>query len=199
MRNKAFTFDAFRGQRGYRRRTMAPIVPARIEPRGSRTAAMTDAPSPLEMIRANADMVLAVARDEFGQGVGYDEAGVRWLNGYIQALVDQGGVEASEDLCDRLGSFLGTCIIETYGGSWRDTEYGWAVVVKDDFAVFPFNKTLKHLTEGAGDSLLGLFTGIPAIMDYAGASPDGDPQSTSASASRGGSIMSKLGSLFRRR
>lgn len=176
---------------------------ARTDPRGSRTAAMTEDLSPLEMIRANADMVLAVARDEFGQDVGYDEAGVRWLNGYIQALVDQGGVEASEDLCDRLGSFLGTCIIETYGGNWRDTEYGWAVVVKDDFAVFPFNKTLKHLTDGEGDSVLGLFTSIPAMMDHAAASADGDASASTAPSgtgdARSGSFMSKLGSLFRRR
>ena len=194
MRNKPFTFDTTRVQRGYRRRTLAPIVTAHSDPRGSRTDAMTEAPTPLEMIRANADMVLAVARDEFGQDVGYDAAGVRWLNGYIQALVDQGGVEASEDLCDRLGSFLGTCIIETYGGGWRDTEYGWAVVIKDDFAVFPFNKTLKHLTEGEGDSVLGLFTSIPAMMDHATAAPGGASEGRAA-----GSFMSKLGGLFRRR
>lgn len=194
MRNKPFTFDTARVQCGYRGRIPAPIVTARTDPRGSRTAAMTEAPTPLEMIRANAEMVLAVARDEFGQDVGYDEAGVRWLNGYIQALVDQGGVEASEDLCDRLGSYLGTCIIETYGGNWRDTEYGWAVVVKDDFAVFPFNKTLKHLTEGEGDSVLSLFTSIPAMLDHAAAAPD-----TATEARPAGTIMSKLGGLFRRR
>ena len=158
---------------------------------------MTEDLSPLEMIRANAEMVLAVARNDVGRDIGYDEAGVRWLNGYIQALVDQGGVEASEELCDRLGSFLGTCIVETYGGAWQDTEYGWAVVMAGDLAVFPFNKTLKHLTEGEGDSVLGLFTSIPAMIDYAGSTPDTRPEAATEGGSR--SFMSRIANLFRRR
>lgn len=173
---------------------------------------MTQDLSPEEMIRANAEMVLAVARNDLGQDIGFDERGARWLDRYIQSLVDQGGVEASEDLCDRLGSFLGTCIIETHGGTWQDTEYGWAVVIKDDFAVFPFNKTLKHLTEGEGESVLGLFISIPAMLGYAASSPEPaaaaattqeppaapiDPTEPADGKPR--SIMSKLGSLFRRR
>lgn len=164
---------------------------------------MTENLSPEEMIRANAEMVLAVARDDFGQNVGFDAAGVRWLNGYIQRLVDQGGVEASEELCDRLGSFLGTCIIETHGGTWQDTEHGWAVVLDQNLAVFPFNKTLKHLTEGEGDSVLGLYTSIPAMIGYAGSSPDAGPDAAAERDERveGGSksLISKLGGLFRRR
>ncbi len=178
---------------------------------------MTESLTPEEMIRANAEMVLAVARDDFGQDIGFDRPGVQWLDGYIQALVDQGNVEASEELCDQLGSFLGTCIIETYGGSWQDTEYGWAVVIKDDFAVFPFNKTLKHLTEGEGDSVLALFTGIPAMLGYAEQGPgaeqpeaEAEPIVTAPAAveppapaqpaeTKPGSVMNKLGSLFRRR
>ncbi len=167
---------------------------------------MTQDLSPEEMIRANAEMVLGVARGDFGQDIGFDAPGVRWLDSYIQALVEEGGVEASEDLCDRLGSFLGTCIIETYGGHWQDTEYGWAVVIKDDFAVFPFNKTLKHLTEGADESVLGLFTSIPAMLDHAAEAPDVAAQAADtasetvrSSDDRSGSVISRLGSLFRRR
>lgn len=155
---------------------------------------MTDALTPEEMIRANAEMVLSVARNDFGQDIGFDAAGVRWLDTYIQRLHDEGGVEASEELCDRLGSFLGTCVIETYGGTWQDTEYGWAVVVKDDFAVFPFNKALKHLTEGAGDSVHGLYASIPAMIGYAAGTPDAAPADQKSR-----SVMSRLGSLFRRR
>jgi hypothetical protein len=136
--------------------------------------------SPQEMIRANAEMVLAVARKEFDPHIGFDAAGVRWLDGYIQGLVEKGDVEATEELCDNLGSYLGTCIIETYGGTWQDTEHGWAVVLDGDLAVFPFNKTLKHLTEGAGDSVLGLFNSIPALMGHVSAPepPAAPPEET---------------------
>lgn len=168
---------------------------------------MSESLSPEEMIRANAEMVLAVARKEYDPHIGFDAAGVRWLNGYIQGLVDQGGVEATEELCDNLGSFLGTCIIETYGGTWQDTEHGWAVVMAGDLAVFPFNKTLKHLTEGADDSVLGLFNSIPALISHASGTGDAaaaglieavaEPAAPSVENSR--SFMSKIGGLFRRR
>ena len=100
-------------------------------------------------------------------------------------------------------------------GQWQDTEYGWAVVIKDDFAVFPFNKVLKHLTEGDGDSVLGLFTSIPAMLGHANpttstepivperkasAPPPAEPPAPAEPAEiKRASVMSKLGSLFRRR
>ncbi|HWV81793.1 MAG TPA: hypothetical protein VNZ50_10215 [Hyphomicrobiaceae bacterium] len=168
---------------------------------------MNESLSPQEMIRANAEMVLAVARKEYDPHIGFDAAGVRWLDGYIQSLVDQGNVEATEELCDNLGSYLGTCIIETYGGTWQDTEHGWAVVMANDLAVFPFNKTLKHLTEGADDSVLGLFKSIPALMSHTSGTGDAvaagvveavvDTAERSAESSK--SFMSRIGGLFRRR
>lgn len=154
---------------------------------------MSENLSPQEMIRANADLVLSVARKDYDPLVGFDAAGVRWLDGYIQGLVEQGNVDTSETLCDNLGSYLGICIIETHGGTWQDTEHGWAVVMDGDLAVFPFNKVLKHLTEGASDSVLSFFNGIPALIAHsreAGSYPtpaaDG-PQT----------FISKLGRLFR--
>lgn len=127
---------------------------------------MSENLSPEEMIRANAEMVLSVARREYDPDIGFDAAGVRWLDGYIQGLVEKGNVDASEELCDNLGSFLGTCLIATYGGTWQDTEHGWAVVMDGDLAVFPFNKVLKHLTEGSGDSVLSLFNTVPALLGH---------------------------------
>jgi hypothetical protein len=149
--------------------------------------------SPQEMIRANADLVLSVARKDYDPHIGFDAAGVRWLDGYIQRLVDQGGVEASETLCDNLGSFLGTCIIETFGGTWQDTEHGWAVVLDGDLAVFPFNKVLKHLTEGAGDSVLSLFNGIPPLIGHAKEAAGHRAPAEDAPQT----FISKLGRLFR--
>jgi hypothetical protein len=164
---------------------------------------MSENLSPQEMIRANAEMVLAVARNEFQQDIGFDAAGVRWLDGYIQGLVDKGEVDTSETLCDNLGSFLGTCIIESYGGTWQDTEHGWAVVLDSDLAVFPFNKVLKHLTDGAGDSVLGLFNSIPALIAHTSGKVDataaGIIEPAEAPEGNTKSIMSKIGGLFRRR
>jgi hypothetical protein len=164
---------------------------------------MSENLSPQEMIRANAEMVLAVARKEYDPHIGFDAAGVRWLDGYIQGLVDQGSADTAETLCDNLGSYLGTCIIETYGGTWQDTEHGWAVVMADDLAVFPFNKTLKHLTEGAGESVLGLFNSIPALISHASGTGDavaaGVIETADPSVEGSRSLMNRIGGLFRRR
>jgi hypothetical protein len=158
---------------------------------------MSENLSPHDMIRANADLVLAVAREDYGQSFGFDAEGVRWLDGYLQRLHEQGGVDDTETLCDRLGSYLGTCIIETYGGAWQETEHGWAVVLDGDLAVFPFNKTLKHLTEGAADSILSLFNSIPALIAHT--EDTGSEAAPAEVESSPKSLIGRIGGLFRRR
>ncbi len=156
---------------------------------------MNQSLSPEEMINANAYLVVAAAQEELGRDVGFDVEGVRWLDSYIQRLHDQGGVDDPEALCDRLGSFFGECIIQAFGGAWQETEHGWAVVLDRDLAVYPFNKALKHLTEGADDSVLGLFNTIPALIAHTS-----DREASSSAGDDGSrSIMSKIGGLFRRR
>jgi hypothetical protein len=157
---------------------------------------MTEDPSPLEMIRANADLVLREARENLGQDVGYDEAGVRWLDGFIQRRHDSGAVgDDPSGLTNTLGSFLGECIAQTYNGHWQETEHGWAVIVDGDLAVFPFNKVHKHLVGGAADSVLSLYTGVPALIAHTTASDT----SVAATTEPPKSIVGKLSRLFRRR
>jgi len=154
---------------------------------------MNESLSPLEMINANAYLVVAAAQDDLGRDVGFDADGVRWLDGFIQRLHDQGGVDDPEALSDRLGSFLGECIAQAYGGTWQETEHGWAVIVDGDLAVFPFNKVHKHLVDGAEDSVLSLFNGVPALAAHSAAADAG------ASDAQVPSLLGKIGDLFRRR
>lgn len=206
MRHNQFTFGAIAARRGYRRRAVPSIVAARtdprtprfVEPRGARATVMTENPSPQEMIRANAEMVLAAARDDLGQDIGYDADGVRWLDGFIQRRHDGGGVgDDPSGLTNTLGSFLGECIVRSYNGRWQETEHGWAVVVDGDLAVFPFNKVHKHLVDGAADSVLSLFNGVPALIAHT-TTAGPDPIAPTATEPPK-SIVGKLGSLFRRR
>jgi hypothetical protein len=115
-------------------------------------------------IVANAELVRKTARDQLGVEVGFDEAGVRWLDGFInrQRL---GGTEALKaKLPNTLGSFLGECVRHTYGGEWQQHEAGWVVKVSVRLSVFPFNKVHKQLANEDGDSVLGLFTAIPSLL-----------------------------------
>jgi len=153
---------------------------------------MSDNLSPLEMISANAYLVVAAAQDELGRDVGFDADGVRWLDTYIQRLHDQGGVDEPEALCDRLGSYLGECVVQAFGGTWQEMEHGWAVIVDGDLAVFPFNKSLKHLLDGAGDSVLSMFNSIPALIAHARrerAAASGDAAGPNARPGKGGRIF----------
>jgi hypothetical protein len=159
---------------------------------------MTENPSPQEMIRANAEMVLASARDDLGHDIGYDAEGVRWLDGFIQRRHDGGGVgDDPSGLTNTLGSFLGECIVRSYNGRWQETEHGWAVIVDGNLAVFPFNKVHKHLVEGAVDSVLSLFKGVPALIVHT--TTDGTDAAAPASIEAPKSIVGKLTGLFRRR
>ena len=158
---------------------------------------MTEDLSPLEMIRANADLVLREARENLDQDIGYDEAGVRWLDGYIQRRHDSGAVgDDPSGLTNTLGSFLGECIAQSYNGRWQETEHGWAVIVDGDLAVFPFNKVHKHLVDGAADSVLSLYTGVPALIAHTSAGSD-KPDAAPTEPPK--SIVGKLSSFFRRR
>jgi hypothetical protein len=159
------------------------------------------------MIRANAEFVVREARENLDQDIGYDEAGVRWLDGFIQGRHDSGGVgDDPSGLVNTLGAFLGECIAKAYGGRWQETEHGWAVVVDGDLAVFPFNKVHKHLVDGAADSVLSLYRSVPTLIAHTkaeatagGEPPVPDPAPAPPSGEPPKSIVGKLGSLFRRR
>lgn len=153
---------------------------------------MPEEPSPLEMIRANAEFVLNEARGNLGQDIGFDADGVRWLDGFIQRQHDGGAIDDPSGLVNTLGSFLGECIVQTYGGAWQETEHGWAVVVGDNFEVYPFNKVHKHLTEGAGDSVLSLFNGVPVLLAHT-------KMKAASPKEAAPSLIGRIGSLFRRR
>lgn len=121
------------------------------------------------MIRSNAALTLQVARDELGEDIGYDRPGVVWLDGFIERRHAADPDAAAGRLVDTLGSYFGTCLAESFAGTWVSSEYGWAVQFEGSVAAHPFAKVAKQLTNGkaAGDSVLGLFDTIPALVKVA--------------------------------
>ena len=81
---------------------------------------MPDISDDVENITKNAQLVLAMARDKLGQDISFDEGGVRWLDGFIQRQHEQGDPAIRGRLVSTLGSFLGECIVQCYGGEWRE-------------------------------------------------------------------------------
>ncbi len=112
-----------------------------------------------EHLRSNAELVIAFARDQFGQGLAYDEQAIRWLDGYIQRQHEAGDPNDRDSLVSTLGSFLGECIIRSFGGKWAMVDGSWCVQFDEKNAAFPFAKVAKQLENGSGDSVLSFFTG----------------------------------------
>jgi hypothetical protein len=121
-------------------------------------------PSAIAAIRANAAMVVAIARDQLGQELSFDEQAVRWLDGYIQRQHEAGDPTSRDGLVNTLGSFLGECIIRSFGGEWAYVDGSWCVRFDAKNAVFPFAKVAKQLENGSADSVLSFFTIIPMVF-----------------------------------
>jgi hypothetical protein len=117
-------------------------------------------------IHANAELVRDIAHKLTGAPVAYDVAGVRWLDAFID-----GQRTASDEVKGRLpqtlGSFLGECLRQTYGGQWLfDAESGnWMVRLNQRLSVYPFNKVRKQLAGEDGESVAALFDAVPALMN----------------------------------
>ena len=117
-------------------------------------------------IRSNAELVRSVARETLGVSADYDEAGVRWLDQYIDGQREAASQELKERLPSTLGSYLGECVRLTYGGQWvQDPEQGWSVKINEKLSVYPFNKVRKQLASAEGESVLGFFKAIAALRD----------------------------------
>jgi hypothetical protein len=125
---------------------------------------MTDESEVLAAIRKNAELVISVAQSELGKAIAYDEAGVEWLDGFIQRQHEQGNSQTRNGLVQTLGSYLGECIVRTFGGEWTIVDDTWAIRFDDQNAAFPFAKVAKQLENGVDDSVLSFFRTIPIVF-----------------------------------
>lgn len=138
---------------------------------------MSDDDEVIKRIRANSARVLSMAKD-LGASVGFDQGGVEWLDGFIQRQHEQGNAEIRDNLTQVLGSFLGECIVRSFGGAWAKVNGSWAVRFDDRNWAYPFTKVSKHLNNGAeaGDSVLGFYASIRTLFKQSvGAAPPDPP------------------------
>jgi hypothetical protein len=117
----------------------------------------------LEAIKANAALVLKTFEQ---QNLAYDEASVKWLDGYIERNRLDWDETGAEKLVSILGSFLGECIRLNFGGEWQMTENGLAVAFFDGNAAFPFNKIRKQIHNGSEDSIASFYSSIPILFKH---------------------------------
>jgi hypothetical protein len=96
----------------------------------------------------------------------YDEAGVRWLDGYI----DRARLRPTDDrwkgAIQVIGAFLGECTIRSLGGHWAMYGSMPGIAQEKKGFVFPHNKVVKQFRYGkeGGDSILGFYE-MNKVMD----------------------------------
>jgi hypothetical protein len=93
-----------------------------------------------DKLRANADLVVHTIRDGFDAELTFDRAGVDWIDGYINDLRGVLAADRRSAVVDRLASFVGECIIRTYGGIWVEQDGWWGVRVSERVWACPFAK-----------------------------------------------------------
>lgn len=103
---------------------------------------------------------------------GYDLQSVAWLDGYIERQRARAEITAKvvDGLVNTLGSYLGECIIHSYGGYWENEEGHWRVSFDDQNAAYPFAKVAKQFQNGSEDSIRSFFETIPLVFARPGQS-----------------------------
>ncbi|HKF20297.1 MAG TPA: hypothetical protein VKE93_01935 [Candidatus Angelobacter sp.] len=123
-----------------------------------------------EAIHANARLVIDQLGplSELGERFGYNRESVEWVEGFIERQRVRPDVRAADKarMVQVLGSFLGECIVHTYGGEWRERDGSWGVFFDPSNAAFPFSKVGKQFDNGAesGDSILSFFDAVGIVI-----------------------------------
>jgi len=96
----------------------------------------------------------------------YDAESVKFIEGFIERSKSSFDKEGSKGLINSLGSFIGQCIIENYGGQWQvDSETGSVAVVFDNNnKAYPFVKVGKQFDNGLEDSVYSFYSVIPTVF-----------------------------------
>ena len=102
-----------------------------------------------------------------GVELGYDDASVEWVDGFIERQRVRFQGDQANGLVNVIGAFVGECVIANYGGNWRADEDGaWGVYFDNDNAAFPFAKVRKQFDNGreGGDSVHSFYSTIPYLF-----------------------------------
>lgn len=113
------------------------------------------------LIRENAALTIRTLGHCCPIDFGLNAESVAWVEGWIEhqrARPDFDGPLA-ERLTDVLGSFLGECMIEAYGGRWELIDGRWGLRLPHGSAAFPFTKVRKQLDMGleGGESIASFY------------------------------------------
>ncbi|MGE3302606.1 MAG: hypothetical protein AB7M12_05780 [Hyphomonadaceae bacterium] len=112
----------------------------------------------LAAVQGNARLTIEELGPLSEMALGFDEASVAWLEGFIERQRERD--HDVEGLVSVLGCFLGEAIIAGAGGGvWDQGEHGLGVRFANGDWCFPFAKMEKQFENGAeaGDGILSFY------------------------------------------
>ncbi len=100
--------------------------------------------------------------------IGFDRAGVRWLNRYIEdhraTLTD----ELAAEFVQFMGCFYGECLIAEFGGRWERSSDLLGVRMDRLGFTYPFKAVSRHVELGTAGSVAASFlTAVEYLADAA--------------------------------
>ncbi len=112
----------------------------------------------IKQIKENAEFVKKQLNIE------YNEESIQFLEGFIERQKNRMDESEISVLINTLGSFLGECIIENFGGSWEEDNYELAIKFNKGNSVYPFLKIRKQFANGLEDSIFPFYRNIPILF-----------------------------------
>ena len=127
----------------------------------------------IDKIKANAEFVIKQLGPLSGFKFGLNAESVAWVDSFIeqQRIRLELDADAINGIINVLGSFLGECIIQCFGGAWDNLIGEWFIKFDKDKAAFPFSKVRKQFANGKEDSISSFFDSIPVLFAIAPIKP----------------------------
>lgn len=128
------------------------------------------------LIKENAALAIRTLGPCSKLDFGLNAESVAWVEGFIERQRTRPDFDGplADRLTDVLGSFLGECLIETYGGRWELIDGRWGVRLPNGIAAFPFSKVYKQLDEGlAGGESIASFYRVAGVIARDGLGSEG--------------------------
>jgi hypothetical protein len=120
-----------------------------------------------DQMKAAAERVIQIFRENNLAELTLDLDGVRWIDGYINRVRHDFPVGKREGLIAYLAAFVGECIVQTFGGTWiEDSEGRICVRVSDRMSACPLAKIEKQFNNGESDSVFSFVTVIPTLEKH---------------------------------
>jgi hypothetical protein len=83
----------------------------------------------------------------------------------IEKFLESKSEAEQQEYVLKIGTYLGECIIESYGGQWIEREPGiWGIKLSDGNLVFPIGKVQKFVNDPKVNSFSSFYGVIPMLL-----------------------------------